>query len=206
VRHPTIGSTFMIFGTRMRKFHILIVFFFLPLSASNVEAIPLNLEAIFSQLAEHSEDQVAFTEIKKMPALKSPLKLKGYLIFKKPDYLEKRTQVPSEQEYIIEGSNVRIMIPGKETISLPLNEYPLLAAFATSLRAPLSGDIQSLYKYFSVHLGGSMKHWLLILTPIDPELSGFVRAIRLNGHDGILESLQMEEPDGSTSTMFITPP
>lgn len=164
------------------------------------------LPALFARLAARSETQVRFTELKSLSVLTEPLRLEGTLEFRPPDYLAKHIAKPAEEHYIIAGGLVTVSKPGeRRTLQLSLADYPPLEAFAESLRAPLAGDLDALRRHWRPSLGGSWRHWLLALAPLRPDLAGMISGVRLEGQDGRLTRMTIEEAGGDASTLSFEP-
>lgn len=164
------------------------------------------LPALFARLAARSEAQVRFIELKTMSVLTEPLRLEGILEFRPPAYLAKHIEKPVEEHYVIEGGLVTVSKPGeRRTLQLSLADYPPLEAFAESLRAPLAGDLDALRRHWRPSLGGSWRHWLLALAPLRPDLAGMISGVRLEGQDGRLTRMTIEEAGGDTSTLSFEP-
>jgi hypothetical protein len=74
-----------------------------------------------------------------------------------------------------------------------------------AMRGTLSGNGQSLQRYFRSTLSGSATGWRLDLEPIDPRLAAQVRSMRLSGRGGEVLGIDMEFIGGDRSVMAITP-
>lgn len=194
--------------TRSAPASILALCLMLTSASGNTEApagVP-TLPALFARLAAHAETRVRFVELKSLSVLDRPLRLEGTLEFRPPGYLAKHVEKPAMEHYIIEDGRVTVSKPGEpQTVNLALADYPPLEAFAESLRAPLAGDLAALRRYWRPSLGGSWKHWRLVLTPLRPELATFVRGVRLEGRDERLTGLTLEEASGDTTTLSFEP-
>ncbi len=160
------------------------------------------LQTLFSRLASRNETQVRFVETKTLGVLSQPIRLEGVLEFHAPSYLAKHVEQPAEEHYVIEGQHVTVSKPAEpSSVQLNLSDYPPLAAFAEGLRAPLAGDLAALRRYWTPSLGGSWKHWRLVLTPIRPELAALVRQVQLEGQEDRLTRMTLEETGGDRSTL-----
>jgi hypothetical protein len=165
-----------------------------------------NLQTLFSRLAQRKETRVRFVETKTLSVLSQPLKQQGTLEFQPPGMLAKHVDKPQEEHYVIEGSHVTISKAGESSeVQLNLSDYPALEAFAEGLRAPLAGDLETLHRYWKPSLGGSWRRWLLILTPLSPELATLIRSVRLEGQDDRLIRMTLEETGGDHSTLDFMP-
>lgn len=166
----------------------------------------LTLPDLFARLAARPELRARFVETKYLAVLKTPLRLEGTVEFRRPAYLAKHVEQPIPEDYLIDGGNVTVIKPSEgQRIELALADYPALAAFAESLRAPLAGDLAGLERYWRPSLGGSRKHWLLALAPLRPELVAVVRMVRLEGEDDRLTRMDIEEAGGDRSSLRFEP-
>lgn len=165
-----------------------------------------DLPALFARLAAEPASKVRFVEVKTLAVLDRPLRLEGTLEFRPPAYLAKHVEKPAEEHYVIEDGRVTVSKPGeRQSVQLALADYPPLEAFAISLRAPLAGDLKALQAYWRPSLGGSWQHWLLALAPLRPELSAFVSGVRLEGREGRLTRMTLEEAGGDTAVLSFEP-
>jgi len=170
-------------------------------SAPTIAGAP-TLQTLFSRLANKKTTRVRFIETKKLSVLSEPIRQEGILEFRPPSTLSKHVEKPMEEHYVIEGSSVTVSKPGEASnLQLNLSDYPALQAFAEGLRAPLTGDLETLQHYWTTSLGGSWRRWTLILTPASPELAALIRHVRLEGQDDRLIRMTLEETGGDSSTL-----
>jgi len=170
-------------------------------SAESQVAAP-TLETLFLHLARQENTQVGFVETKSLSVLSQPIKQEGILEFRPPNTLAKHVAKPVEEHYIIENTIVTVSKPGESaSLQLKLSDYPALEAFAEGLRAPLSGNLETLRRYWKPSLGGSWRHWLLALVPVQPELASLIRSIRLEGESDHLIRMTLEETNGDQSIL-----
>ncbi len=99
------------------------------------------LARLFAELGAQRERHARFSERKFSALLKAPVESSGTLIFRAPDYLEKRTVEPQRETVRIEGSVVTYEggagRSGGQKRTFSLSDAPLLAALIESLRATL---------------------------------------------------------------------
>ena len=176
-----------------------------PAAADPSTAGP-TLTTLFQRLADTRERHLHFIETKHVRMLTQPLRIEGTLEFRPPDYLARHEGYPAEAHYIIDHDRVTVRPPGDaREINLSLADYPPLQAFAESLRAPLAGDLASVQAFWQASLGGSWKRWTLILTPRSTELTGLVRSVRLEGHDGHITRMTLDYDTGDRSELTLQP-
>ena len=170
-------------------------------SAESQTAAP-TLETLFLRLARQENTRVGFVETKSLSVLSQPIKQEGILEFRPPNTLAKHVAKPVEEHYVIENTIVTVSKPGESaSLQLKLSDYPALEAFAEGLRAPLSGNLETLRRYWKPSLGGSWRHWLLALVPVQPELASLIRSVRLEGENDHLTRMTLEETNGDQSTL-----
>jgi hypothetical protein len=73
------------------------------------------------------------------------------------------------------------------------------------MRGTLSGNAQSLQRYFRSTVSGTRDKWALDLEPLDERLAAQVRMLRLTGRSGEVLGVEMEFIGGDRSVMTITP-
>ena len=170
-------------------------------SAESQVAAP-TLETLFLHLARQENTQVGFVETKSLSVLSQPIKQEGILEFRPPNTLAKHVAKPVEEHYMIENTIVTVSKPGESaSLQLKLSDYPALEAFAEGLRAPMSGNLDTLRRYWKPSLGGSWRHWLLALVPVQPELASLIRSVRLEGENDHLIRMTLEETNGDQSIL-----
>lgn len=164
------------------------------------------LESLLACLAARAAIRVHFVETRTLALLTQPLRLEGTLEFRPPDHLAKHVEQPAEEHYLIDDGVVTVRKPGQGAdLTLNLQDYPPLQAFAESLRAPLAGDIEALRRYWQPSLGGSWRRWQLTLTPARAELGAVVRSVRLEGEQDRLLRMTLEEANGDHSQLGFQP-
>lgn len=176
----------------------------LLLSASLAGAASFTTEQLMAGLAAERAPAIAFTESRQSSLLKEPLVTTGELRFKPPSTLERKVTTPFVERYVIEGDRVTIERPGTDAPrTLSLGSQPLLANLVETIRALLRGDLRTLARLYRVELAGSRDDWALTLLPSDPAMVEFVASVRVTGHAGMLDEMEVVEPNGDrTVTRF----
>lgn len=168
-------------------------------------AAEFTLPELMRTLAAVPSAQARFTETRQLAMLETPLVLKGWLYYTRPDRIEKHVLSPHDERTRIAGDAVTIENRSrKRTTTLSLASTPAVQAFVESLRATLSGDLTALERHYLVRLEGRRDDWTLALTPKEPALSSLVKDIRIQGAGERLVSVQVEEAGGDLSVMLIT--
>ncbi len=138
------------------------------------------LVRLFSELGAQRERHARFSERKFSALLKAPVESSGTLIFRAPDYLEKRTVEPQRETVRIEGSVVTYEggagRGGAQKRTFSLSDAPLLAALIESLRATLAGDLPTLRRHYDVSSSAPVPQaqtegWQLTLVPRERALA-----------------------------------
>jgi len=175
-----------------------------PLLASAAE---WNIEALMQELARTPKPEVSFVETKHLAALKAPLEVRGTLLFRRPDHLERHVTAPVEESFIVDGDQVTLVRKNSdERYTLSLQSQPVLWAFIESIRATLRGDVEALRKFYRVELSGAQQQWVLTLLPSDLDMAQLVRVIRIGGTGGEVRTIEVQETSGDRSVTRIIKP
>lgn len=162
-------------------------------------AEPLSLSELMGLFSQVKQRSVSYTEQQYLDILDIPLESSGSLIFRAPDYLEKQVD-NGGGSYRVEGQQLQVEQNG-ELRSIALESYPALAAFVAAFRATLSGDLQTLQRYYRIDLQGEREAWSLSLTPTQREMARVVREIRIHGEGGRITLIETREQGGDNSRM-----
>jgi hypothetical protein len=165
-----------------------------------------NLDTLLGILATRAEGTARFTEIRTLKIVTAPLKSSGRLSFRRPDMLEKQVLAPHEETLRIEGERLIIedgSADSPRTVHLP--DHPPLLAAIESIRAPLTGNAETLRRLFTTTLGGSDRHWVLTLVPRDAAYAEIVRIVYVHGSGSRIDSIRIDEANGDRSEITIEP-
>lgn len=179
-------------------------FFCLAWQMTMANAAGWNVDALMAELAQTEPGRARFVEKKMLRMLEEPVVSSGELMYLPPDRLERKTLKPREESMIVEG-DVATIVRGKRTHAMQLQEYPELAGVINSIRGTLSGNRQLLEQSFDLKLDGSRPSWRLQLKPTEAGLARIIRVIRMDGAYGRVRSIELEQMDGDSSVMTITP-
>jgi hypothetical protein len=155
-------------------------------------------------LAQQKSGEATFTEQRFVRGLDGPLDASGVLSFTAPDRLVRRTVTPRPESMSVEGNTLTLSRGGR-TRTVTLDSMPELLGMVEAMRGTLTGNAQSLERYFRSTLTGSSSNWALELKPIDERLAAQVRTMRLTGRGGEVLGIEMEFIGGDRSVMNITP-
>ena len=159
-------------------------------------------EQLMMQLGQLRHGKARFVERKYMKVLQSPLELTGTLTYEAPGRLVKQTLQPRPETMTIEGDRLTIERRGRAR-TLRLQDYPALWAFVESVRSTLNGDLAGLQQFYALKLEGDQEHWTLALTPKDAQMRGLIDSIRIGGHAGQVDTVEVREAKGDRSVMTI---
>lgn len=158
------------------------------------------LDRLMSTLAHNKSGRATFTETKTLSIAAEPVVSSGELVFVAPDHLEKHTLRPKPEHMVIDGDKLTVE-RNQRKFTMPLGQYPELAAFIESIRATLAGNRYALEAIYKVAITGRGDDWTLTLTPIDARMQKVVSAITLDGTRDVLRSVAIRQADGDHSVM-----
>ena len=167
-------------------------------------AATFGVDQLMSTLAQRKSGRVLFTETKYMAIVDKPVQSTGELLFTAPDHLEKRTLSPKAENMVLDGDMLTVERDGKR-YTMPLQNYPELAAFIESIRGTLAGNRQTLERYYKLGLEGRASRWTLTLTPADSRMAAVVSQVRIDGSQDALDRVEIRQADGDRSVMKIRP-
>jgi len=162
------------------------------------------LDQLMQALAAISSGHAAFVETKSIAMLEAPVESSGELFYSAPDRLEKRTLKPKPERMLLDKGTLTVEQRGKKHV-LPLQSYPEVAAFIESIRGTLAGDRKALERAYSLTLEGDAQSWRLTLLPLNANMKKVVANIRIAGAGNMLHRIDIQQADGDSSRMTITP-
>ena len=163
-----------------------------------------NISQLMQALSQVNSSQVDFVEKKSIAMLDKPIVSSGELFYTAPDHLEKRTLKPKTETMVLDHDSV-VITRGQRSYHLQLADYPALAAFIDSIRGTLEGNQKTLERNYALSLKGTMAHWTLQLLPINAQIKTQIARIRIVGANDELRSIEINQADGDSSMMTITP-
>ena len=163
-----------------------------------------NIDRLMVLLAETKTGHAAFVERKSIAMLDQPVESSGELFYTAPHYLEKRTLKPKAESMLLDKDKLIVEQRGKKH-TLSLQSYPEVAAFIDSIRGTLAGDKKALQRSYKLSLEGNEKDWQLVLLPLENKMQKIVEAINIHGSGNQLQTILIEQADGDSSLMTITP-
>ena len=183
---------------------IFCLFYLALFCATSAHAAEWTLDDLMQKLAETRSAHASFVEKKSIAMLEQPVESSGELFYSAPDRFEKRTLQPKPEIMRLEG-NMLVVEQGRKKRVLNLDRYPEVAAFVASIRGTLAGDRAALEENFTLSLSGSEQDWLLLLEPKADKIRKLLKEMRISGSGGALLSIAVEQADGDSSFMTITP-
>jgi hypothetical protein len=164
----------------------------------------LTLPELLSAMSALPEQRAEFDEQKHLAMLDKPLHASGTLLYRRPDFLEQRTNPPADEIMTVAGDRLTITWPSRqERRTLSLSANPVAWAFVESIRATLAGDRAALERFYWVTLSGEMSHWSLTLEPRASGVASYVKSITLSGKGSSIEQVDVLEANGDRSLMDI---
>lgn len=167
-----------------------------------VSVSAFSTDELMSLLAQVQSSRAQFSETRHSTMLKTPLTTKGWLVYQRPDRLEKHVQSPFVESTTIEGSRITVSREGADrdrVIALPPGGTA--QALIESLRATLAGDLPALERHFKVAVSGSRGAWSITLTP---RASLPVVRVDFAGTDRRIQRIEVLESGGDRTVTTIT--
>lgn len=163
----------------------------------------LSAADVMAQMREVRESSAHFSERRTMAMLSTPLETKGTLRYEAPDILVKHTLQPRQEKFTVHGDRLTIVEGRDKLRSLLLSDQPQVGALVESIRATLSGNLETLERYYTVAVTGTLDAWTLDLTPRDEDLAAFVTLIEITGAGNAIRTVDTRESNGDRSVMTV---
>ena len=170
-----------------------------PLCAT---AAAWDVEALMRQLAQKPSGQARFTEKKYIAMLDRPVESSGELRYQAPDRFEKHTLKPRAESMVLAQGTLTLERSGRQQ-QMRLQEYPEIAALVESIRGTLTGDRDALERLYQLRLDGTEARWALVLVPRQARMRGVIQRVRIEGGQGEVRSVEIEQSDNDRSVMTI---
>lgn len=167
---------------------------------------PSTLEdTILARIGAVHERQNRFYEVRVLAVLTKPLESSGTLTWHAPDYLEKLTETPRREDLIIQGESVMVTRGTAQPQTLDATRNPALQLLADTLRAPLSGDLTLLRRYYHVSASGNeASNWTLTFAPAAAEVAKLVQKVSISGINNAITRLEILQANGDSQIITIT--
>ena len=164
----------------------------------------LDLPELMGLLAHHPSGQARFTEQRFVKGLDAPLLSSGVLEFQAPDRFSRHTLEPRDESVRVEGNTVTFSRGGRSR-TLALDAAPEAVVAIEAVRGTLTGDGAVLQKWFRVSVAGEPGRWSMELVPQDTQSAGTLAAVRVEGRQAALDTIETRLADGTRTVMRITP-
>ena len=116
----------------------------------------------------------------------------------------RETLKPRHEKMAVVGNQLT-MSRGSRSQTALLDSVPEAVVIVEAIRGTLTGNRETLERYFDTSVQGSAEQWQLELVPREPRLRGQVAHLRLSGRLGQVREVRMTLADGDTSVMRIEP-
>lgn len=180
---------------------ISLVIAFSSLAGEQKPLSPDRLAEIISGAPDHRAE---FSEERRLLLLTEPVRLRGTLLFRKPDRFEKHTLSPQQEDLVVDGDWVTVSLPDRNTeMRFNMADDPLLYGLLFSLRSIMNGEPGRLAEIFEVEAWGDGNAWTLRLKPDGQELAQRVQAIRVTGETHWIRTIELWETSGDYLIMTI---
>lgn len=164
----------------------------------------LEPDQVMAELAAHPGGRARFVEKRYLAVLDKPLVASGEMLYRPPDYLEKRTLTPRPETMVLDHDALSLE-RDKRKLTINLSRQPEAMAFIDSIRDTLSGNRQALLKNYAISLSGTIDKWVLTLLPRDPQIAALVLKITIGGSHGQVRNVEYLQADGDRSVLSIDP-
>jgi outer membrane lipoprotein-sorting protein len=167
-------------------------------------AADFDLDALMWRLAQVKAGEATFVEKRQIFQLDQTLESSGRLSFRAPDTFVRETLKPRQERLAVVGNQLTLS-QGSRSRTTTLDSVPEASVIVEAVRGTLTGDRETLERYFTTRLSGVAERWALDLEPRDARLRGQVRELRVSGRLGQLREVQIIMADGDRSVMRIEP-
>lgn len=171
---------------------------------SGAHAAGFDLQALMQQLAQVRSGQAQFVEDRRIEQLDRTIRSSGRLSFSAPDTFVRETLKPRHERMAVVGNQLTLT-RGDRTQTALLDSVPEAAVIVEAIRGTLTGNRETLERYFDTTVQGSPEQWELDLVPRDPRLRGQVSRLHISGRRAEVREVRMTLPDGDSSVMRIEP-
>jgi hypothetical protein len=158
---------------------------------------------LIATLARPAPASTAYTEVHFARLLKEPLVLHGQLDYGGADKLGKRVDSPYKETTTIADGKATIAREGRGTKSFGLDRAPELQGLLASFSAMLSGDAETMNRYYAVDQKGDQGIWTLTLQPRSPDLAKHLKSVVIDGVAKEPRCFTMTQGDGDVSVMLL---
>ena len=166
-------------------------------------ALSPDTAALIASLARPAPASTAYTEIHFARLLKQPLTLRGQLDYGGAEKLGKRVDSPYKETTTITDGKATIERDGRGAKTFGLDRAPELQGLLASFSALLSGDAETMNRYYVVAHVSKANAWTLDLQPRSASLARHLKDIVIDGRDKEPRCFTMTQGDGDASVMLL---
>jgi outer membrane lipoprotein-sorting protein len=167
-------------------------------------AAGFDLQALTQQLAQVHSGEAQFVEDRRIEQLDRTIRSSGRLSFTAPDTFVRETLKPRHERMAVVGNQLTLT-RGDRTQTALLDSVPEAAVIVEAIRGTLTGNRETLERYFDTTVQGSAEQWELDLVPREPRLRGQVAQLHITGRRAQVREVRMFLPNGDSSVMRIEP-
>lgn len=167
-------------------------------------AAGFDLQALTQQLAQVRSGQAQFVEDRRIEQLDRTIRSSGRLSFSAPDTFVRETLKPRHERMAVVGNQLTLT-RGDRTQTALLDSVPEAAVIVEAIRGTLTGNRETLERYFDTSVQGSPEQWELDLVPREARLRGQVASLHISGRRDQVREVRMTLPGGDSSVMRIEP-
>jgi outer membrane lipoprotein-sorting protein len=168
------------------------------------QAAGFDLQALMQQLAQVRSGQATFVEDRRVQQLDQTIRSSGRLSFRAPDVFVREQLQPRHERLAVAGNQLT-MSRGDRSRTALLDSVPEALVIVEAIRGTLTGNRETLERYFDTTLQGAPDQWQLDLVPREARLRGQVTHLRITGRQAQVREVRMTLADGDTSVMRIEP-
>ncbi len=172
--------------------------------APTSETAASTAHALLARFARIPGLSARYREEKRMALLIEPLVSEGRLYYARPGAMVRHQDRPEPATVLLDGDRLATASGGRRD-TLDLSKQPVVRMFVDTVRSVLAGDearLSALYTItFEPREGGG---WRLRLVPRADPLRRILDHMMIEGHDVVLEVLEIVERGGDTTRMTFT--
>lgn len=165
--------------------------------------VEFDAHALVARLKRELPARTAYVEVRFSQMFERPMIARGALEYLGPGKLGKRVDEPYQENTTIADGQVTVERGKRKPRTISLERVPELDGFLRGFSALLGGDAAVLKQDFELTGSAEPGHWHLRLTPKDARLQRRIKAITVDGEDGVARCFSIIDADGDTSIMMV---
>jgi len=160
------------------------------------------LKAISARLRQIQVLRAAFSQTKKIKALRRPLKSSGQFLFATDQGVLWQTQKPFPSTFVITPKGIQQRSEHSEPLTIAVDERPIIGGFTRVFLSLFSGDTSELEDRFKLYVSGDADNWTIGLEPEKKVMSRLISRIVMRGDSHISEIYFFETSGDTTRIAF----